>query len=282
MMMKRLLKREKPTGRGMDLWKNWRGLRSGDQRGSTFIPATMSGEMNISPKQGSDPGKVTVKGDALVDEWAFQAEPKVTMKMETLQKQAEIELLTPKPSGLRGSLQAVVQRVRHVRKERDYPSHEEKMLGRLEHVFSEMHKEFDERERILDKKLQQVVEERKLELQRFKWMSVPIGILSAIGIVYIFYVVYVMEGAMSNMSSNMTAMTGDISVMSENTGSMSENMTNVTAALGNMDYNMAHMTNDVSRMNGSMTSMSRSIQPIGQAANSAAPMMGMMRHFMPF
>lgn len=218
----------------------------------------------------------------LNEEWELKKEVKTVTKLNALEHEAKAELLTPKPAGLKGSLQAVVQRVRRVRKVRHFESHEEQMLGRLEHVFSEMHQEFDERERVLDKKLQQVVEERKLELQRFKWMSVPIGILSAVGIVYIFYVVYVMEGAMTSMSANMTAMTGDISLMSENTGSMSTNISSVTHSLGNMDYNMAHMTNDVSRMNGSMTSMSQSMQPIGQAANSAAPMMGMMQNFMPF
>ncbi len=182
-------------------------------------------------------------------------------------------------SGLLGSIGAMVRRVRVVRQKKPQ---EAEVLEKLEHIFTQLHRDFDERERMLDKKLQAIEAMQARESRLLKWFSIPLTLVAMVGLGFLFYIAYAMQHSVADMSKNMAVMSGDISSMTSNTQNMSRNMAHMTGSMYTMNNNMAYMTRDVSMMSRNVGSMSRSVAPIGKAAGSAAPMIGMMRSFMPF
>lgn len=147
----------------------------------------------------------------------------------------------------------------------DHDQAQEKIIAdftqRVEASFKHFHEEFDERERLLEKKLKQAEQEQEREIRRVKWVSVPIGLIAISSLIYIFYVVHVMERSMTSMSADMQQISSHIVTMSEDTRFMAGSM-------GNMDYNMG--------------AMRHTMAPIGKAAHDAQPMMNMIRRFSPF
>lgn len=147
--------------------------------------------------------------------------------------------------------------------------------ARIEKTFNHFHADFDERERLLEKKLKYAEKDQEREIRRVKWMSVPTGLLAIAGLVYIFYVVHIMERSMTSMSADMQQISGHILAMSEDTRSMTGNIATMSNSMGRIDYRMANMDRNMGQMSHSMV-------PIGKAANRAEPMMNMMNTFMPF
>jgi len=147
--------------------------------------------------------------------------------------------------------------------------------ARMEQTFNHFHSEFDERERILEKKLKYAEKDQEREIRRVKWMSVPTALLAIAGLVYIFYVVHIMERSMTSMSADMQQISGHILTMSEDTRSMTGNIATMSNSMGRIDYRMANMDRNMGQMSHSMV-------PIGKAAHDAGPMMDMMNTFMPF
>ncbi len=183
------------------------------------------------------------------------------------------------PKRFLGGLAGIVRRVRSVREKR--PEHAE-TLARLEQIFEQLHQDFDERERMLDKKLQAIEAMQVRETRMLKWFSIPLAVIAMVGLSYLFYIAYSMQHSVADMSKNMAVMSGDISSMTQNTRDMTANMSQMTDSMYAMNNSMAYMTRDVSVMSRSVGSMSRSVAPIGKAAHTATPMIGMMRSFMPF
>jgi len=220
-------------------------------------------------------------------ESAPQAVENSSSALVHLQRAAEIYQPVPvveraeesRPSGLLNSIGAVVRRVRVVRQKKPQ---EAEVLERLEHIFTQLHQDFDERERMLDKKLQAIETMQARESRMLKWFSIPLTLVAMVGLSFLFYIAYAMQHSVADMSQNMAVMSGDISAMTSDTQNMSRNMAHMTGSMHTMNNNMAYMTRDVSVMSRGVGAMSRSVAPIGKAAGSAAPMIGMMRSFMPF
>ncbi|HBS27368.1 MAG TPA: hypothetical protein DD827_09645 [Gammaproteobacteria bacterium] len=197
-----------------------------------------------------------------------------------LERAAELQqLAVQRPKGLLGSLKTVVSRIGVVKEKRP---DEHQALEKMEHIFSQLHEDFDHRERLLEEKLAAIQEMQVLETRMLKRFSVPLAMATMVGLGFLFYIAYSMQNSVADMSSNMSAMGGDIAAMTVNTQAMSSNMSQMTGSMQHLNQNIGSMTNDVSSMNRNMGSMSRSMAPIGDAAQTATPMIGMMRSFMPF
>lgn len=198
-----------------------------------------------------------------------------------LQRAVELyqPISTQNASGLLGGLKAAFQRVRKMRSKH---SDNAQVLEKMEHIFGQLHSDFDERERLLDKKLATLEKMQVRETRMLKWFSIPLALLAMVGLSFLFYIAYSMQTSVAGMSDNMGTMSNNISSMTTDTQNMSSNMSHMTGSMHNMNSNMAYMGRDVSSMSQNVGSMSRSVAPMGEAAESAAPMMGMMRSFMPF
>ncbi len=197
-----------------------------------------------------------------------------------LQDAADLQqLVVQQPTGLLGSLKTVVNRIVVVKEKRP---DQHQALEKMEHIFTQLHEDFDHRERMLDEKLASIQAMQVRETRMLKRFSVPLAMSAMIGLGFLFYIAYSMQNSVADMSSNMSAMGGDIAAMTVNTHAMSSNMSQMTGSMQHLNQNIGYMTHDVSSMNRNMGSMSRSMAPIGDAAQTAAPMIGMMRSFMPF
>jgi len=213
----------------------------------------------------------------------YQNTVEVEEAPQVIHLQRAIELYQPvtaqQSPGLLGGLKAAFQRVRSMRGKH---SDNAQVLEKMEHIFGQLHSDFDERERLLDKKLATIEKMQVKETRMLKWFSIPLTLLAMVGLSFLFYIAYSMQTSVAGMSSNMGTMSTNISSMTTDTQNMSSNMSHMTGSMHNMNNNMAYMGRDVSSMSQNVGSMSRSVAPMGQAAESAAPMMGMMRSFMPF
>jgi hypothetical protein len=197
-----------------------------------------------------------------------------------LQRAAELQQLgVQRPAGLLGSLKTVVNRIAVVKDKRP---DQHQALEKMEHIFTQLHEDFDHRERLLDEKLASIQAMQLRETRMLKRFSVPLALSAMIGVGFLFYIAYSMQNSVADMSTNMSAMGGDIAAMTVNTQAMSSNMSQMTGSMQHLNQNIGYMTQDVSSMNQNMGSMSRSMAPIGDAAQTATPMIGMMRSFMPF
>ena len=85
----------------------------------------------------------------------------------------------------------------------------------MESAFNQMNKQLEEREQLLKARLKSIDKTHSNQLTRVKLMSLPVMLLSIIAVVYLFYVVRVMETAMTSMSADMTRMTAHFEVVTE-------------------------------------------------------------------
>ncbi len=190
-------------------------------------------------------------------------------------------LLTSENSGFFPDLSAGLKSVfKKMHKSQVHHEHAQEQIiadftSRMEKVFQQFHAEFDEREKVLEKKLQYVEKDQEREIRRVKWLSVPTGLLAIAGLVYVFYVVHIMERSMTSMSADMQHISKHIATMSEDTRGMTDNIATMSQSMNRIDYRMANMDRNMGQLSYSMV-------PIGKAAHKAEPMMSAMRTFMPF
>ena len=142
--------------------------------------------------------------------------------------------------GLLRNLQGVFDKIHSDNLERDRTQEQiaEEFSEHLQRTFKEMHSQLEEREQLLDAKLKSIDRSHNYQLKRFKLMSIPVTVLSLVAVVYLFYVVRVMETAMTSMSQDMHEITAYMDVMSTNTNMLTENT--------------AHISNQMSAMNGNI------------------------------
>lgn len=126
-------------------------------------------------------------------------------------------------------------------------------------------KEINEQAKLQDKKIEHMSNMLEQRTGRNRMIAIPGVIIAIIGIFYMFYVVTIMEGAMSNMSANMHLMQKDV-------GSMSGNMGTMTGGISSIDDNME-------QLNGSMGHVS---QDLNVLTRNVAPAMKGMRNVMPW
>ena len=126
-------------------------------------------------------------------------------------------------------------------------------------------KEINAQGKLQDKKIEYMTKMLEQRTRRNRLIAIPGILIAIVSVVYMFYVVTVMETAMTDMSSNMRLMQSDVSSMSGNMGTMSQD----TAAI---NENMKHL-------NGNMGQVS---QDLNVLTHNVAPAMKGMRNVMPW
>ncbi len=126
-------------------------------------------------------------------------------------------------------------------------------------------KEINEQGILQDKKIEHMAKMLEQRTIRNRWIAVPGVIIAIVGVFYMFYVVSIMESAMSNMSANMRLMQKDV-------GSMSTNMGNMTQGIVSIDSNMKELNGNVGQI----------AKDLNVLTHNVAPAMKGMRNMMPW
>lgn len=164
---------------------------------------------------------------------------------------------------------------------------------RMESAFTELKREFIEREAHLEQRLHEVKEHHALALTsqktQKKWLLAGAGTVGFAMAVYLLVVMTSMEGSMSNMTGDMSAMSSHVQDMSGNTQAMTQSVSQMNDSMAYMNYsvnqlngNVGAMNQNVAQMNQNVGSMSQSVKPMGEAAQTATPFMKFFKNFMPF
>ena len=182
--------------------------------------------------------------------------------------------------GLLQNLQGVFDKIHHDNRDQDRARD---VMARdfnihLQRSFKTMHKELEEREKILDRKLKSIDHLHSHEIKRVKLMSVPIMILTLVAIVYLFYVVRVMETAMSSMSHDMKQMTSYMSTITEDTHALSINTEAMVSSVDEMNTEIGSMNDSVSNLNTTVNNMRVDVHHM---TRTVAPTMKGINRFIP-
>jgi len=126
-------------------------------------------------------------------------------------------------------------------------------------------KEITQQGELQDKKIEHMNAMLKQRTGRNRLIAIPGVIIAVVGVFYMFYVVTVMETAMSDMSANMHLMQKDV-------GNMSGNM-------GNMRNDTASISTNMQQLNGNMGQVSRDLNVM---THNVAPAMASMNKVLPW
>ncbi len=100
-------------------------------------------------------------------------------------------------------------------------------------------KEVQEQEVLTDKKLGYLSQLQEQRSTRNKWIAIPGVVLAVVAVVYMFYVVTVMETAMTSMSKDMQHITSSVNTMSQDTRALNVNMGQMSRDMNVMTHNVA-------------------------------------------
>jgi len=182
--------------------------------------------------------------------------------------------------GLLQNLQGVFDKIHHDNRDqdraRDYMARDFNV--NMQRSFKTMHKELEEREKLLDRKLKSIDSSHSHEIQRVKLMSVPIMILTLVAIVYLFYVVRVMETAMTSMSQDMKHMTHYMETITQDTHALSINTESMVTSVDNMNTEIAAVNQNVGQLNATVNNM---MVDVHHMTRTVAPAMQGINRFMP-
>ena len=145
---------------------------------------------------------------------------------------------------LQGVFDKIYQDNRHQDEAHDQLAKE--LTTHLSRSYEGMSKQLEKREKLLDRKLKTIDRTHENDLKRVKWMSIPVTLISLVAITYLFYVVSVMESAMSSMSADMRHMTGYIKTITVDTSALSKNTGDMTREISAMRTDVYHMSRTVS------------------------------------
>lgn len=109
----------------------------------------------------------------------------------------------------------------------------------------ELRKEYEEMERLQEKKLVAEKEQHQYSFNMIKIIAVPAILLALLGIGYMFYTVSVMERAMTTMSKDMGAMRVSVGEMSTHVGSMSGSVQTMSENMQGMRQDLNILTRNV-------------------------------------
>jgi len=112
----------------------------------------------------------------------------------------------------------------------------------------EMRKEYEEMERLQEKRMQAENQQYTHSIKRTKIIAIPAFILGFISIVYMFYTVHVMEKAMTQISQDMTHMRKDMSTLTTNVSSMNANIGGMRQDMNILTHNVAPAMSGMRRM----------------------------------
>ena len=126
-------------------------------------------------------------------------------------------------------------------------------------------KEISGQAELQDKKIEHMSKMLEQRTGRNRLIAIPGVIIGIIGVLYMFYVVTIMESAMSNMSVNMHHMQKDVGSMSGNMGDMTQGITSIDSNMQQLNGNVGHMAKDLNIL-----------------THNVAPAMKGMRNVMPW
>jgi len=113
-------------------------------------------------------------------------------------------------------------------------------------------KEVQEQEALADKKLGYLHQVQQQESKRNQWIAIPGSIMAVVAVIYMFYVVTIMEKAMSSMSNDMQHITVSVSNMSGRMDTISQDTRALNVHTGQMNRVMnnsvAPAMNDMNNM----------------------------------
>lgn len=131
-------------------------------------------------------------------------------------------------------------------------SHSESSLDQLSTTIirssEEMRKEYEEMERLQDKRRETENQQYSHSITRTKIIAYPAMILAFIGLIHMFYTVNVMEKAMTQMSHDMSSMRQDMSILSTSVTTMTGNISGMRHDMNIMTHNVAPAMNGMRQM----------------------------------
>ncbi|NNJ96002.1 MAG: hypothetical protein HKP12_02475 [Gammaproteobacteria bacterium] len=196
--------------------------------------------------------------------------------------------------GLLRNLEGVFEKIHRDNLNRDRAQEQiaEEFASHMQDAFNNMHDQLEEREQLLDAKLKSIDRTQSYQLKRVKLLSIPVAALSMIAVVYLFYVVRVMETSMTSMSQDMHQITAYMDSMSHDTHSLTANTTKMTANTAEMNAQMETMNGNVGNMNAQMETMNGNIgnmnatvgnmrYDVYNMSRTVSPAMSSVNRFMP-
>lgn len=106
-------------------------------------------------------------------------------------------------------------------------------------------KEVQEHEKLQDKKLNLMGKEQEQQTRRIRMIAIPATILAFFAVLYMFYMVSVMERAITNMSQDVQAMRGTMAEITTEMQTMREDTRAMSTNMGYMTQEMSHMNRSV-------------------------------------
>lgn len=100
----------------------------------------------------------------------------------------------------------------------------------IQHEHETTLKEVHEQDALTEKKMGHLSQVHEQRSKRNKWIAIPGTVMGVVAVIYMFYVVSVMETAMTSMSKDMQKMTASVSTMNRNVGQMTRDMNVMTRA----------------------------------------------------
>ncbi|MBC8210494.1 MAG: hypothetical protein H8E21_05450 [Gammaproteobacteria bacterium] len=147
-------------------------------------------------------------------------------------------------------------------------------------------KEVQEQDKLHEKKFQHLSQVEEKRAGRNRWIAIPGMILGIIAIIYMFYVVSVMEKAMTSMSSDMGHMQLAVGNMSQKMDGMSQDTHSMSSVLLLLNTSVGEMSQDTSSMHSSMLNLNSNVGQMSQDLNilthNVSPTMKGMRDIMPW
>jgi len=131
--------------------------------------------------------------------------------------------------------------------------------------------EIKEQGKLQDKKIAHMTSMMEQRTGRNRLIAIPGVILAVVGVIYMFYVVSVMENAMTNMSTNMHLMQLDVGSMSDNIGDMSGNISTISQDTSSMSGNMQKLNGNVGHMSKDLNVLTRNVAPAMKGMRNVMP-----------
>lgn len=125
-------------------------------------------------------------------------------------------------------------------------------------------KEISEQGKLQDKKIEHMATMLEQRTGRNRLIAIPGVIIALIGVFYMFYVVTVMETAMTDISANMDLMQQDVA-------SMSGNMGNISHDTASINTNMEHLNGNMGRVSQDLNVMTHNVAPAMSSFNKMMP-----------
>ncbi|MES9969649.1 MAG: hypothetical protein ABW092_06410 [Candidatus Thiodiazotropha sp.] len=243
-----------------------------------------SGTTTRKKRTVKKPAATTRKKQTVKKQSAKSAAKTVAKKTTEEKKPSQESRVLP---GLMQGLQSVFDKIHKDSRERE--DHQEKIIeefsDRLTQAFEQSHTETEEKERLLLDRLEAIEKEQSYRIQRIKLFSLPGTLIAVAALIYLFYVVHIMERSMTSMSTDMNQIRHHIASIGSDTHTMSGGVTQMNQHMAQTNKNMQAITSQVQGMNGNMNHLTRNVgvmtHDVGAMSHTVSPVMNGMRKFVP-